>query len=69
MMVAVARPRPSSCCHAGRLLVLSRGGDVELSLQDVVDDGLTQVVDDMAVAVLQSQSGGGARRGRGISVE
>lgn len=49
----------ASCCHAGRSLVLSRGVDVQLTLQDVVDDGLSQVVHNMAVTVLQGQSDGG----------
>lgn len=49
------------CSHAGGpLLLLTRGVDVQLTLQDVVDDGLTQVVDNMAVAMLQGQSVGGA---------
>lgn len=37
-------------------MFLSCGADVQLTLQDVVDDGLTQVVDNMAVPVLQGQS-------------
>lgn len=53
-------PPHSSCCHAGRSLVLSRSVDVQLTLQDVVDDGLSQVVHNMAVTVLQGQSDGGA---------
>ena len=35
---------------------LSRGVDVQLTLQDVVDDRLTQVVHDVTVTVLQGQS-------------
>lgn len=57
-MVGIARLRPSRFCGAGRFLVLSRSGNVELSLQDVVDDWLTQVLDDVAVTVLQRQSWG-----------
>lgn len=54
----------SPCFPAGRLSSpLSRGVDVQLTLQDVVDDGLTQVVHDMAVAVLQRQSVGGETDG------
>lgn len=54
----------SPCFHAGRLLSsLSRGVDVQLTLQDVVDDGLTQVVHNMAVAMLQRQSVGGETDG------
>lgn len=34
------------------LMFLSCGTDVQLTLQDVVDDRLAQVVDDMAVTVL-----------------
>lgn len=36
---------------------LSRSIDVELTLQDVVDDGLVQVIHHVTVAVLKSQSG------------
>lgn len=36
---------------------LSRSIDVELTLQDVVDDGLAQVIHHVTVAVLKSQSG------------
>lgn len=39
------------------LLLLSCGADVQLTLQDVVDDRLAQVVHDVAVAVLQGQPG------------
>lgn len=54
----------SPCFTAGRLLSsLSRGVDVQLTLQDVVDDGLTQVVHNMAVTVLQRQSVGGETDG------
>lgn len=70
MMVVGRTPLPlllllqSPCFHAGRLLsCLSRGVDVQLTLQDVVDDGLTQVVHNMAVAVLQRQSVGGETDG------
>lgn len=35
---------------------LSRSVNVELTLQDVVDDGLTQVVHDVAISMLQGQS-------------
>lgn len=52
-------PLHAPCCHAGRSLSLSRGVDVQLTLQDVVDDGLTQVVHNVAVTVLQGQSDGG----------
>lgn len=41
-----------------RLWSLAGGVDVQLTLQDVVDDGLTQVVHNMAVTVLQGQSEG-----------
>lgn len=37
---------------------LSRGVDVELALQDVVDDRLTQVVHHVAVSMLEGQSVG-----------
>lgn len=70
MMVVGRTPLPlplllqSPCFHAGRLLSsLSRGVDVQLTLQDVVDDGLTQVVHNMAVAMLQRQSVGGETDG------
>ena len=39
-------------------LCLSGGVDVELALQDVVDDGLIQVIHNMAVSVLKGQSEG-----------
>lgn len=68
MMVVGRTPLPlllqSPCFHAGRLLSsLSRGVDVQLTLQDVVNDGLTQVVHNMAVAMLQRQSVGGETDG------
>lgn len=68
MMVVGRTPLPlllqSPCFHVGRLLSsLSRGVDVQLTLQDVVDDGLTQVVHNMAVAMLQRQSVGGETDG------
>lgn len=69
MMVVGRTPLPllllqSPCFHASRLSSpLSRGVDVQLTLQDVVDDGLTQVVHNMAVAVLQRQSVGGETDG------
>lgn len=37
--------------------ILSRSVDVELTLQDVVDDRLAQVIHYVTVAVLKSQSG------------
>lgn len=36
--------------------LLSRGGDVELVLQDVVDHNLTQVIRHMAISMLERQS-------------
>lgn len=51
--------RPGS--HAGGSAPLSRGVDVQLALQDVVDDGLAQVVHHVSVSVLQGQSRGGGR--------
>lgn len=35
---------------------LARGADVQLTLEDVVDDRLAQVVDHVAVPVLEGQS-------------
>lgn len=43
---------------------LSRSVDVELTLQDVVNDGLAQVIHHMTVTVLKSQSG--KEKGRGL---
>lgn len=53
-------PRPASTLllSVGRLWFLPRGVDVQLTLQDVVDDRLTQVIHNMAVTVLQGQSDG-----------
>lgn len=42
---------------------LSRSIDVELTLQDVVDDGLAQVIHHVTVTVLKSQSGKEKSRG------
>lgn len=36
---------------------LARGVDVQLALENVVDDGLGQVIHDMAIPVLQGQPG------------
>lgn len=36
-------------------VLLARGVDVELTLEDVVDDWLGQVIHDMAVPMLQGQ--------------
>ena len=38
-----------------RWVLLARGVDVELTLEDVVDDWLGQVVHDVAVPMLQGQ--------------
>lgn len=46
---------------------LSRSIDVELTLQDVVDDGLAQVIHHVTVAVLKSQSG--EEKSKGVTVQ
>lgn len=52
----------------GAVVVSSRGIDVKLALQNVVDDGLTQVVHHVSVSVLQGQSAfGGADHSHWVS--
>lgn len=50
-------------------MFLSCGTDVQLTLQDVVDDGLTQVINDMAVPVLQGQSDEQRGWGGGVIIQ
>lgn len=43
---------------------LARGVDVELALEDVVNDGLAEVIHNVSIPVLQGQSGAwGERKG------
>lgn len=54
-------PRPAEGVEQRRPEMLAGGGDVQLTLEDVVDDGLGQVVHDVAVPVLQGQPEGESR--------
>lgn len=56
MMVVVGTAPPTPPVLMRQPSSLSRGVDVQLTLQDVVDDRLTQVVHDVTVTVLQGQS-------------
>lgn len=53
MVLEQPRPLPPDPAPPGPLAC---GADVQLTLEDVVDDRLTQVVHDVAVPVLQGQS-------------
>lgn len=54
--VAVPPPNPPPRPAPPAPALLACGADVQLTLEDVVDDRLTQVVHDVAVAVLEGQS-------------
>lgn len=58
-MLAVGSPLPHSRSPGS----LPGGIDVQLTLQDIVYDGLIQVVHHVAVAMLQGQSEGGGAKG------
>lgn len=56
LMVLGAAPPPTPKPRPPTPGPLACGADVQLTLEDVVDDRLTQVVHDVAVPVLQGQS-------------
>lgn len=56
MLGAAPPPAPPPAPPLQLLELLARGADVQLTLEDVVDDRLAQVVDHVAVAVLEGQS-------------